>query len=196
MKNYIRTAKNELREHYIEKRASLSASEKALLDKKIITNIMSTVSYRFSDTLLAYCPTRGEVDITPLMIDALARGKRLALPKCESVGRMDFHFITSLDELKVGKFGILEPPANSPVFEKDSGKASLMIVPALVFDRLGFRLGYGGGYYDRYINGYSGVKAGLAYSAFVSDKPLPRGRYDVASDFVVTEKGVLIIEKV
>ena len=72
--------------------------------------------------------------------------------------------------------------------------SSVCIVPALVYDKQGFRLGYGKGYYDRFLSGFHGVTAGLIYSDFVV-KSLPRGRFDKASDIAITEKGVITFAK-
>ena len=63
------------------------------------------------------------------------------------------------------------------------------MIPAVAWDKKGFRLGSGGGYYDRFLSGFAGAKAGLAYEEDILDS-LPRGRYDIRSDFIVTEKGV------
>ena len=69
-----------------------------------------------------------------------------------------------------------------------------MMVPALAFDKKGFRLGYGKGFYDRYISRFGGVLAGFIYSGLVLDS-VPRGRFDMSVDYLVTDKGVKIIEK-
>ena len=70
-----------------------------------------------------------------------------------------------------------------------------MIIPALAYDKFGYRLGYGRGFYDRYVNRFQGIKAGLCYRTFLKNAPLPRGRFDMAVDYVVTEKGVKLVEQ-
>ena len=126
---------------------------------------------------------------------ALAAGKQVALPLCSQGGNMDFYFITSLNELEDGSFGLKEPSPTAPKYDRADKRQALMIIPALVYDSLGFRLGYGRGYYDRYVNGFVGVKAGLSYECCTQKSPLPQGRFDCAVDYVVTEKGVKLIEK-
>lgn len=194
--SFIRDVKNKIRDTYRQKRRELSPEQKAMLDSRIVNHFRSLASYRFATVLLAYYPLESEVDIRPLLEDALASGKQLALPRCEAEGSgMDFYFVSSLDELRPGRFGIWEPPVGAKRFERQQDIASMIIIPALVYDRFGYRLGYGRGFYDRYVSDYKGVKAGLCYNAFVRSNPLPKGRFDIAVDYIVTEKGVRLIEK-
>ena len=193
--SYIRDVKNKIRETYRSRRDELTPEQKQAWDQKIIQNITSLASYRFADVILAYHPLDGEIDIRPLLEAALAAGKKVALPLCYNEGRMDFFYITSLDNLNDGKFGLKEPSPDNEKYDRDDSAQALMLIPALVYDNLGFRLGYGRGYYDRYINGFCGMKAGLCYRAFLHPTPLPRGRFDLAVDYIVTEKGVKLIEK-
>lgn len=193
--SYIRDVKNKIRDTYRSRREELSPEQKAAWDKKIIQNITSLASYRFADVILAYHPLEGEIDIRPLLETALAAGKKVALPLCYNEGRMDFFYITSLDELNDGKFGLKEPSPHNEKYQREDPAQALMLIPALVYDTHGYRLGYGRGYYDRYVNGFSGMKAGLCYRASLHPTPLPHGRFDFAVDYIVTEKGVKLIEK-
>ena len=193
--SYIRDVKNKIRETYRSRRDELSFEQKAAWDKKIIQNITSLASYRFADVILAYHPLDAEIDIRPLLEAALAAGKRVALPLCYADSRMDFFYITSLDELNDGKFGLKEPSADNEKYDCNDPSPALMLIPALVYDHWGFRLGYGRGFYDRYVNSFQGTKAGLCYRSFLYPTALPRGRFDFAVDYIVTEKGVKLIEK-
>lgn len=193
--SYIRDIKNKIRDTYRSRREELSPEQKAAWDKKIVQNITSLASYRFASVILAYHPLDGEIDIRPLLEAALAAGKKVALPLCYAEGRMDFFYITSLDELNSGKFGLKEPSPQNEKYSCDDPAPALMIIPALVYDNLGYRLGYGRGYYDRYVNNFHGVKAGLCYRSSLHPTPLPHGRFDFSVDYIVTEKGVKLIEK-
>ena len=193
--SYIRDVKNQIRDTYRSRRDELSPEQKDAWDKKIIQNITSLASYRFADVLLAYHPLDGEIDIRPLLEAALAAGKKVALPLCYNEGRMDFFYVTSLNNLNDGKFGLKEPSPHGEKYDRNDAAPALMLIPALVYDTHGFRLGYGRGYYDRYVNSFKGTKAGLCYRAFLHDAPLPHGRFDFAVDYIVTEKGVKLIEK-
>ena len=108
---------------------------------------------------------------------------------------MDFYYINSLDDVEIGAFGILEPKESLPKYDLEETRPSIMIIPALSYDKFGYRLGYGRGFYDRYVNRFMGIKAGVCYRAFLKNTPLPRGRFDMAVDYVVTEKGVKLVEK-
>ena len=193
--SYIREVKNRIRETYRSHRRSLTPEQKEALDRRIVRQIMTLASYRFADVILAYHPLDDEIDVRPLIEAALASGKKVALPLCYAEGRMDFFFIHSLDELNDGSFGLKEPSPDAEKYDRASCEQALMIIPALVYDEQGYRLGYGRGYYDRYVNGFSGVKAGLCYRAAIHPTPLPHGRFDFAVDYIVTEKGVKLIEK-
>ena len=191
----IRDVKNRLRAEIREKREALTTDEKAKLDQAICQQFRALASFRFAEILLAYYPLDEEVNVLPLIKEALALGKKVALPRCHDGNLMDFYYITSLDDVESGAFGILEPKDSCIPYTVNEMRPAIMLIPALAYDKFGYRLGYGRGYYDRYVNHFVGVKAGLCYRAFFKDTPLPRGRYDMAVDYVVTEKGVKLIEK-
>ncbi len=104
---------------------------------------------------------------------------------------MEFHEITSLEQLSEGAFGILEPIVNNPVSENPEWNSSnLMIVPGLVFDKTGNRIGYGGGYYDRYIHKYSdriGLKIAFAYDFQVFEH-VDIESFDEKIDGIITDE--------
>lgn len=183
----IKAEKDRLRVLFKEKRKNLSPQEKKSLDGAIAARVLQSAAFRYASTLLAYAPKREEVDILPLCEDALKKGKRLAFPRCYGEGEMSFHFITSLSELSPGKYGILEPPSDAPVFS--SAPATLCLVPGLSFDRFGYRLGYGRGYYDRFLSSFEGSALGVVYADFISDA-LPCGAFDFSVSALVSENGI------
>lgn len=190
----IRDLKNKLRADIRASRAELSKEQKQALDSAICKQFSALASFRFSEILLAYYPLEEEVDILPLIKEALALGKKVALPRCREDNLMDFYYITSLDDVEPGAYGIHEPKATCEIYDPSESKPAIMLIPALAYDRFGYRLGYGRGYYDRFINRFSGVKAGLCYRSYLKNAPLPRGRFDMAVDYVVTEKGVKLVD--
>ena len=190
----LKEIKKQLRAEHLARRQSLSPEEKADLDQRITTLFLSLTSYRYAETLLLYYPRPDEIDTKTIIRAALAAGKKVALPCTNADKTMVFRYISSEMDLVPGMFKIPEPSESCPLFDPDAGcTGALMVVPALSFDRGGYRLGYGKGYYDRYLENRSISTAGLIYSDFVSQK-LPRGRYDLPVQFLVTEKGVLRIE--
>ena len=138
-----------------------------------------------------YAPTDEEIDIMPVALDALSKGKKIAFPRCHPETRtMDYHIVSSPDELEEGYFGLREPPETFPVFDPASGGA-ICFVPGLVYDSAGYRLGYGKGFYDRYLTSYGGNAIGVVYSDFIVPA-VPRGRFDVTVKILLTDKGVIV----
>ncbi|MDR1628906.1 MAG: 5-formyltetrahydrofolate cyclo-ligase, partial [Oscillospiraceae bacterium] len=135
-----------------------------------------------------------EVDTHAIIREALERGKTVAVPRCVDGTRdMDFFVIRSLHELEKGSFGVMEP--NPETCEKlPDYQRGLCIVPALAFDKEGFRLGYGKGYYDRFLSLFKGETLGLCYADCFSEKPLPHGKYDKRVSLVITENTILTTE--
>lgn len=186
----IREYKKELRAKFKQLRKDLSEQTKAELDGKICRKLVSTDAYKRCKRLLTYVSTGIEVDTIQLIHTALADGKIVAVPRCiDGTRNMDFYIITSDKQLEKGTFGVLEP---------DPEKCELLtcfddavcIVPALAYDMEGYRLGYGGGYYDRFLSSHNELyNIGIEYcSCTVSS--LVRGKFDVAADLLVTEKYV------
>ncbi len=186
----IKAMKTDLRNEYLAKRAALSAEEKEKRDEKINRLILSSASFRYAKTILAYYPREGEVDVRPMLVAALAQGKRVALPRVEGAHLMSYRLVSSLDGLVSGAFGLLEPPADAPVYEASATDTSLCLVPGVVFDVHGYRIGYGGGYYDRFLHDYTGASAGVVYRDFILPS-LPRGRFDLALPVMITDGGIL-----
>lgn len=183
----LKEQKNLLRASYKKFRLELTALQKSELDEKILKNVLRLNEYKSNDTLLCYVSTKIEVDTLKLIEQALKDKKRVAVPRCvENTREMEFYFINSLDELEPGSFGVLEPIKNKAEILTDFGKG-LCIVPGLGFDCNGYRLGYGKGYYDRFLSSFCGSTVGICYSECVKWH-LPHGFYDKNVDFLVTEK--------
>ncbi len=193
----IKSEKNKLRSTYTQIRDKISPEDKALLDRRICERITSLVSYRFADTILLYAPIKSEVNILPIAEAALKAGKRIAFPRCiPKRSQMVFHYINSTDELFSQSYSIPEPREDAPVFDKSvphSRESCLCLIPALIYDRNGYRIGYGKGYYDRYLRDFKGSKAGIVYNCCFIDS-VPHGKFDLKVDFIVSERGVSIIK--
>lgn len=193
--NELRERKNRIREHYKALRKGMDPELKREYDECICQRFMSLASYRFADSLLLYAPLNGEIDIMPIAQDALNKGKTVAFPRCNKADHtMNYHIVSELSELKTGHYGIREPNRSLPIYDplQRKGENAVCFVPALAFDRNGYRIGYGKGYYDRYLGDFGGARMGVSYSFCVVDS-LPRGRFDTAVDFLMTEKGVISI---
>ena len=109
------------------------------------------------------------------------------VPRCSpNTRKMNFYYISSIEELSIQSFGVLEPESNLKNLY-NTADHSICFVPALCFDENGYRLGYGMGYYDRFLMGYSGLTIGLCYSECVRGH-LQHGKFDRPVDIVITEK--------
>lgn len=188
----IREEKNALRAYYRELRNALPSDRRQAWDAAICQRISSLGCFRFAKTLLLYAPKDEEINVLPLFEAATARGIACAFPRCQQEeGVMHFYYVHSLDELEVGKFGIREPKESAPMVT--SFENSLLIVPAVVFDKQGHRIGYGKGYFDRFISRTTTSPIGVIYEDFVIDN-LPFGRYDAIIPLIVSQKAIHIIQ--
>ena len=183
----IRPLKAKRREKYRTIRHNVTAELRTAADVKIAERVRNLQQYQKCEILLTYVSTDIEVDTLRIIENALCDGKRVAVPRCiPGTRNMEFYCISSLAELKPGAFGVLEPEATGDRLV--SGAIStLCIVPALGYDRCGYRLGYGKGYYDRYLANFDGDIIGICYSNCVQ-RSLPHGRYDRRVSLLVTEK--------
>lgn len=140
--------KQQLRQKMLRMRNSLSEQERKEMNEQLLRRLLLLPLYREAATILTYVSTKTEADTHSLIERAIADGKHVAVPKCGEGRSMEFYEIWSLDQLSPGVMGILEPRGDTDILT-DSG--ALVIVPGLAFDHLGARVGYGGGYYDRYL---------------------------------------------
>ncbi len=190
----IRPIKKKMRADIKEKRAAIPKNLKASYDKKICNKLLNLWAVRETKTFLCYVSTPIEVD-TLCFIDALLEsGKRVAVPRCvEGKAEMNFYFINSLEELSPGAFGVLEPNENveSKLTQTEN---TICIVPAFMFDKNGYRLGYGKGYYDRYLSRYKGLTIGICYDENITDE-LFHGKFDRSVDLVLSEKRIITVKE-
>ena len=187
----MKEQKKALRRELIAARREMTEAERAECDEKITRTLLSLPEYKNADTLLVYASYGEEIDTRAIAKAALADKKRLAFPRCEAGGVMNFYYCRP-EDLVSGYKNIPEPPESAPMLEKS--KRSLCIVPALAVDRDGFRLGYGGGFYDRFLAGFDGIAVGLVRSGFYFDS-LPREGFDLPLDITVKENEVIHNEK-
>ncbi len=189
----IRKYKQELRQESRQRRAQMDAAQKEKRDRAVARNVRRLYQYGPSKTMLVYVSTSIEVDTRRIIENAWADGKRVAVPRCiPSTRQMEFHYIRSFEELSPGAFSVLEPDASAPVVTDFAG--CIMLVPGMVFDLDGYRLGYGKGYYDRYLSRFDGFTAGLCYSGELK-KRMYHGRYDRAVDVIVTDQWIRTCKK-
>lgn len=183
--------KQRLREEHLAAREALSEQERSVLDDRITQKLLAISEYVEATTVLTYVSVSSEVSTRMFIECALRDGKTVAVPRCLPGHCLEFVAITSLDQLIAAPFGLLEPPKELPALTEEQMNASICIVPALLVDTKGYRLGYGAGFYDRFLSTYPGKKICLAYQQSLSRTTLPHTAFDVAVDVVITESEVL-----
>ncbi|MBQ3418373.1 MAG: 5-formyltetrahydrofolate cyclo-ligase [Ruminococcus sp.] len=180
--------KSTLRRFFLQKRKILlekNPEKKRSLDLEIQSRLLMSEEYRSASLVLCYVSRDFEIDTLGVILAALSNGKRVAAPKCEDDGSMRFYPISSLSDLKTGSFGIKEPKEGIRPLEDLSG--SICICPALCCDMRGYRVGFGKGYYDRFLKTYEGSTLSLCYS----DALIPAinaDAYDIPVHIVVTDE--------
>ncbi len=180
--------KAQLRADALEARRALSAAAVHEQSASIARRVMDVVERTTPEAVLTYVASKdNEVDTRPLITELLNRGILVLVPVAKK-GLMRWAVLTSLDDLAPSHLGILEPEPATARFEEPTAK-SICLVPGLLFTTQGHRVGYGGGYYDRFLDGYNGLSIGLAFEmqmvAALDTEP-----HDQAAACVVTESTV------
>lgn len=181
-----------LREQYKQIRRSLSACERAAADSEIARRFFDLPAYKNSHSVMGYSALYDEAGTQKILDHVFADGKTLLLPvtnvKTETMYAAQ---LTSSGDTAVGGYGIAEPQNTAPYM----GKIDLVIVPGLVFNKNGFRIGYGKGYYDKFLACRpETVTVGLAYSCQLCGKHFGEV-HDARLNFIVTEKEVIACER-
>ncbi|MBP3459396.1 MAG: 5-formyltetrahydrofolate cyclo-ligase [Lachnospiraceae bacterium] len=175
-------------------REALSSDERLYLAQKIMETAASHSDFEKAENLLVYMYTGSEVRTDGIINCGFQRGKRVFVPRV-SGREMEFYEIRDLKECIPGFMGILEPPEDAQPFvfgKKMKREDTLMILPGLAFDEKGKRLGYGGGFYDRYLAKHPDcIKMGIAYD-FQCREEVPTEETDICADIIITEKRVII----
>ena len=183
--------KQRLREERLAAREALSEQERSVLDDRITQKLLATSEYVEATTVLTYVSVSSEVSTRMFIECALRDGKTVAVPRCLPGHCLEFVAIASVEQLVAAPFNLLEPAKELPALTEDQKNNSICIVPALLVDTKGYRLGYGAGFYDRFLSTYPGKKICLAYQQNLSREMLPHTAFDVAVDMVITESNVL-----
>ena len=184
----ISEQKSELRKHCRAIRKSLGDEQRAQASESICKHIEEWDIFQRSEVILTYMPIKAEVNLTPLL--NLYPNKNWILPRIipEEDNRMVFHPYDAA-RLIQHSFGMAEPAADSPVIQPQA--IELTLAPGLAFDRHGWRLGYGGGYFDRFLKIFRGVCAGIVFHDLLIDE-VPHGEHDMAMNWIITEQELFI----
>lgn len=184
--------KRELRRHLREVRKDMGTEARSSADAVIEERLCASSEFLQADVLLTYLDFGPEVRTRGIIERAWASGKIVAIPWCvPGTHEMRWYKVTSFDALVRSKLGVEEPvPDDANEQPLGTGERMLALVPGLTFDPAGYRLGYGGGFYDTFLAGFDGVSVGLCRKAQLSDDLRAEGvidEHDLPVQFVVTD---------
>lgn len=175
--------KKELRKELIEKRKNLSLNYRHKADLKIFEQIIDTDAYQNAQTIFCFVSTKDEINTHPILKHALTNGKCVTVPKCIGNGTMHAYQIQSFSDLESGKYGILEPKKYCSKIEPNN--IDLAIIPCLSCNSKGYRIGYGGGFYDRYIHNETFIKLTICYEQLMRED-IPFEDFDEKVDMIIS----------
>ncbi len=182
------SVKSDLRRTFRQRRRDKTNRTEA--DAAIACRVLNSGAYRHAKVILGYAALPEEIQTDGILRRVLTEGKALYLPRClDNQGQMAFYRVQALEKLESGSFGVREPSLTALPYDWNMDGQALCLVPGLCFDSRGYRLGYGKGYYDRFLAKFHGVTMGLCYDDFLRDC-LPAGDYDLPVQQIVTESRV------
>lgn len=173
--------KKERRAENLKLRAQIE--NRTQLDEKMREILISQPFFKNAKTVMIYLSYRSEPDTFEIVKHLLSKGVRVCAPVCRENGQMDAFAFSSVSDLAPSAMGILEPPTDALVSPE---KIDLIIVPGCGFTENGHRLGYGGGYYDRYLPNTRATTCGLLYECLKTD--FTADETDVPLDYIITEE--------
>lgn len=181
--------KSSLRKVLLEKRDVTSYDFIKLSSQKIQNRLKQIEIFRAARKIACYFPIGSEVKTQDIMQELLGDGKEVYLPKVED-SNMSFRKITELGDLEKGNFDIMEPKENCP----KTDDVEILLVPTVGITRAGIRLGYGHGFYDRYLSNSKAKTISLTYSKQIV-KSIPFSEKDIKIDWIVTEDEIIETSK-
>ena len=179
--------KQQLRQIVRRLEQKLSPGYRRNSDRAIAAHLLAMPEYQAAGTVCCFVGRADEIDTRPILKDALAAGKTLCVPLCTAPGQMELRQIDALDQLCPGTYGILEPEAGTPRLCVD--EVDFAILPCMTCNRLGQRLGRGGGYYDRFLAHYRGGTVLLCRELLLREE-IPLEPHDYPVPWVLTERGL------
>lgn len=179
-----------VRKEILNERKAMSKEDVQNLSSKIQEYLLEWNFYKKSKGIMAYMDFRNEVKTDKIINSSLENRKTLVLPKSikETITILPC-IVKSADDLELGTYGIMEPNDKNIA---DINTIDMVLVPGVAFDKDGYRLGYGAGYYDRFLQEYKGIKVGLCFELQRVDD-VYRDEHDISMDYLITERGIIRI---
>lgn len=185
----LKKAKRDVRRAMIAARDALGARERHQGSREVAERFLELPEVASARTVMAFWSFGSELDTMPLLEGLLAEGVRIALPRIEN-GALEPRSWRPGEPMTGTRFGALEPAAGDPVVP---GEIDIIATPAVAFDRCGRRVGYGGGFYDRFFlrARADALRTGVGFRVQLVDADLPAGRFDLRVDVVITEAEIV-----
>ena len=183
--------KAKLRACALAQRDALDLDQIEIGAQAILERVLGLAEYQRATVIHTYVSSKeNEVDTRELIHISLEQGKQVVVPVVErGVETMGHAVLVGMDELVNGPMGLVQPNPRMATWLDDAGAIDMVVVPGVAFDRRGHRIGFGGGFYDRFLATVSCAKVGLCYDALVLGA-IPDEVHDVAMDIVVAESAV------
>ena len=162
--------------------------EKREKEKLIAENLFESILFKTAEEIFVYISVDFEIDTSSIIERAFSDEKKVFVPVCRKNGEMVFQRIEKDEKLVLSSFGIPEPEVDVSRSALP-GERSLIVVPGLAFDKSGNRIGFGGGYYDRFLSGIEAESIGLCFEEFFVPA-LPKEKFDVPVNYLATEKDI------
>lgn len=189
--------KIELRKEYKKKRSALSKDNVVCMSEAIKKSLFDLNIYKNSSTIMSYVNFSSEVITEGIIKESIIQGKKIGIPiSIPETRQLLVSQLKDFDkELELSHYNILAPKEEY-IREIEPKEIDLVLVPGVAFDRDGYRIGYGGGYYDRFLCKLNpkAVTIALAFSIQLIDK-VPKGKYDLPMDYILTEKELIVCNK-
>ncbi len=191
----LNAAKKKIRKLVTDLRRDQDIIRRGTMDEAILNTVCSLKEYKEADTVLLYVSYNGEADTLRLIDKCINDGKTVACPKCVFKGdvpALDFYVISGRNDLKEGYKGIPEPDTQRcRRLDTWDGKKTLIVVPMVAYDPKGNRIGYGKGFYDRFLAEHGDTfNVAIAYSCQEVDS-IPVDKYDIRPALIINENGIV-----
>ncbi|MFC4558816.1 5-formyltetrahydrofolate cyclo-ligase [Virgibacillus kekensis] len=180
--------KSEWRKSAINMLKEVPESKRESIEEKLKHRLTQTDEWKLADVIGITISNGFEWNTRPIIEEAWKEGKTVCVPKCHPKQRsMDFHELHTYDQLEVVYYSLLEPdPKKTQKVKKDF--IDVLVVPGLLFDKKGYRIGFGGGYYDRFLTDFPNKTISLASNVQLVDE-LPAETFDIPVKKIITENG-------
>jgi 5-formyltetrahydrofolate cyclo-ligase len=189
----LKRAKRAVRLRILAARDAMSASERDRATARIVDRVLSLPEVGRASTVMAFWSFGSEPGTAPLMEALDSRGVRVALPRIVG-GDMEAYAYAPGDAVTATSFGASEPSTGAAL---DPSAIDVVVTPAVAFDRSGRRVGYGGGFYDRFFprTRPDTLRIGIGFDLQLVEEELPVGHFDLGLDAIVTESGVVRVRR-